>query len=137
MGGSVKRLNLRQIKDSRGALTLAEFGVELPFVPPRCFFIEGNADEDTVRGGHAHRTCAQIVIAAHGRAIAKCHDGKSARRFMLRDSEPVAILLSPLIWLDLTLSAGAKLLVLASEAYDEADYIRSWAAFLREASEAA
>jgi UDP-2-acetamido-3-amino-2,3-dideoxy-glucuronate N-acetyltransferase len=132
---SVERLPLKRIAGGRGLLTAGQFGDELPFMPARFFILEGVCSGVTKRGAHAHKACSQILLAASGATIATCFDGTCERDFVLRAGDAHALLVSPMIWLDVELIEASRLLVLASELYDESDYIRDRQEFMRAVAE--
>jgi UDP-2-acetamido-3-amino-2,3-dideoxy-glucuronate N-acetyltransferase len=122
---AVALLPLKRVDDERGSLIVGAFGSEFPFMVARVFWLRGPPGMRVARGGHAHRTCAQILIPICGRVGAWCGAGTFPIEHVLRASEQSALLVPPMVWLDVVLDDGACLMVLASELYDEADYIRS------------
>ncbi len=129
---SVKGVMLHQLQmavDLRGALTAAEFPTHVPFAPKRYFLVYDVPGKD-VRGEHAHRTCHQFLVCIRGSLNVVVDDG-SAREEIRLDRPDVGLHLPPLIWaVQYKYSSDAVLLVLASEAYDPADYIRDYDEFL-------
>ena len=114
--------------DLRGSLAVAE-EVRLPFVPRR-FFIVYEVPSAETRGEHAHRDCHQLLICAHGACSVVVDDGHSREEVRL-DRPTIALYLPPLTWgIQYRFTADAALLVLASHAYDAADYIREYDTFL-------
>ena len=130
----VTLLPLRSAVDMRGALAVAETGQELPFVPKRCFLVYGVPSAET-RGQHAHRSCRQVLIAASGSVRIVADDGREREEFIL-DRPNVGLYLPAMVWgIQYGYSTQSVLVVLASELYDPADYIRDYAEFLRLATE--
>jgi len=85
---------------------------------------------DASRGAHAHRTLHQFLTCVHGRCHVIADDGKGRQEFVL-DSPSQGLHLPPMVWsMQYRYSPGAVLLVLASEVYDEADYIHDYDQFL-------
>ena len=83
------------------------------------------------RGSHAHKELQQLIIAASGSFDVTLDDGNVKRTFTLNRPYQ-GLLVVPGIWRDLNnFSAGSVCLVLASEKYDESDYIRSYDDFLK------
>lgn len=116
--------------DARGSLTVAELGSGLPFRPAR-FFLVHDVPAAASRGAHAHRRCCQFAVAVAGSLEIVCEDGRGRRGFRL-DRPTEGLYLPPLTWAELgDFSAGAVLLVLASEPYEAADYVRDRAEFAR------
>jgi UDP-2-acetamido-3-amino-2,3-dideoxy-glucuronate N-acetyltransferase len=116
------------IKDMRGDLTVAEFDRDLPFRPQRYFMVFGVPSRD-VRGEHAHKSCHQLLICAHGSCNVLVDNGTNRREFTL-DNRTVGIHIPPMVWsTQYKYSSDAVLLVFASEYYDADDYIRTYAEF--------
>ena len=114
---------------SKGNLTEVENGKIAGFDTERVFFIydiPGGAS----RGGHAHKTLRELIIAASGSFDVYINDGTRERTFHLnRPSQ--ALLLSAGVWEELrNFSSGAVALVLASEHYTPEDYIRTFDEFI-------
>ena len=114
---------------SKGNLTEVENGKIAGFDTERVFFIydiPGGAS----RGGHAHKTLRELIIAASGSFDVYITDGTRERTFHLnRPSQ--ALLLSAGVWEELrNFSSGAVALVLASEHYAPEDYIRNFDEFI-------
>ena len=87
------------------------------------------------RGGHAHKGLYQLIFAASGSFTVTLDDGKVKRAFTLNRPYQ-GLLVKPGIWRELDdFSSGSVCLVLASEKYDETDYIRSYEDFLKFRSE--
>lgn len=130
----VCHLKLLHRCDQRGPLAvLGQDGAPLPFVPKRLFLTyEANRES---RGGHAHRRCQQILLCASGSVRIRVKDGINEEVFTL-DSPREALWLGPMIWAEqFDHSEGTVLLVLASDPYDDADYIRKLRDWMREVTE--
>jgi hypothetical protein len=114
------RLNL--ILDDRGGLLVGEFDA-LPFFPKR-LFIQWGASAGTKRGHHAHLSCWQILFPVSG-SVKVDLEFCGGKESLLLNEKSAGLVLPPLVWATQTLSSEAsKLLVLASESFDENDYIR-------------
>lgn len=122
-------IELPKIADPRGNLTFVEGGNHIPFEIRRVYYlydVPGGSD----RGGHAHRTLHQFVIAMSGSFDVVLDDGDRQRRFHLNRSY-FGLYVCPMMWRTLdNFSSGAVCMVLASKAYDAADYIRDYGEFL-------
>ena len=119
---------MREVKDMRGDLCAAEIGRELPFMVQRSFLVY-NVPNAEIRGEHAHRRCAQFLIAVKGSIHVVADDGARREEFCL-DHPRLGLYLPPMTWgIQYRYSEGAVLMVLASEPYDPADYIRDYAEF--------
>lgn len=122
-------IDFPQISDPRGNLTFIEGGQAIPFEIKRVYYlydVPGGAE----RGGHAHRELHQIIIALSGSFDITLDDGREKRLYQLNRAFR-GLYLTPMIWRDIgNFSSNAVCLVLASEHYSEADYIRSYDDFL-------
>lgn len=125
-------VNLPVRNDERGALAFAQVGAQLPFAAARIFHLY-DLRPGVARGGHSHRQCHQFLIAMAGSFDITTHDGLTSASWLL-DNPGVGLHVPPGHWVDLVpATAGSVLAVLASETYDESDYIRDRAAFLAHA----
>lgn len=117
--------------DHRGSLISLEAQKNIPFEIKRVYYIFG-ADKDTPRGFHAHKALQQVAICVSGRCRMILDDGFSKEEIWL-DSPNKGIVIGNSIWREMhDFSHDCILLVLASEHYDEADYIRDYQDFLKE-----
>jgi WxcM-like, C-terminal len=113
-----------------GDLTFVDGERALPFAIRRVYYVTG-MPEAAVRGGHAHKRTWEVLVAAAGGfdVRLRARDGAS-QRFRLDDPRQ-ALLVPPLHWVRLDHYApGSVCLVLASQHYEEADYLRDWDAFV-------
>jgi hypothetical protein len=123
-------IELPERADPRGALTFGQHGDHIPFPVKRFFALYGVAPGAT-RGGHAHRAQHQLLVMLAGAATITVDDGKTRTPVRL-DRPNLALHAPPMLWLDLdSFSPGAVCLVLTSDVYAEADYIRDRAEFLQ------
>ena len=122
-------VELSEIPHESGIITVAEEGTHSPFPFKRVYYLHGlNADSE--RGSHAHRQLCQLMIAIAGQFRVHLTGPDFDETFVL-DSPNIALFIPPLTWRDLDqFSTGAICLVLASDVYDEADYIRDYQEFL-------
>jgi len=105
-------------------------GIEAPFPVKRMYYLFDIPHNKVVRGGHAHKALFQIVIAIKGSFSLKLSDGYNDRLFIL-DNPMTGLHLVPGIWREVfDFTPGATCMVLASEVYDEKDYIRNYDEFL-------
>lgn len=127
--GGCELWRLPHFGDLRGELAPLEFAADLPFAPVRSFLVY-DVPSSKVRGEHAHKTCEQFLVAAHGRLSVVIDDG--ANRAEVTLSEPsIGLYMPPEIWgIQYKFERRTTLLVLASHTYDSSDYIRSYAEFL-------
>jgi dTDP-4-dehydrorhamnose 3,5-epimerase-like enzyme len=116
-------------RDERGALAFAQVGTQLPFAAARIFHLF-DLRPGVARGGHSHRRCHQFLIAMAGNFAVTTHDGHEATTWRL-ENPSVGLHVPPGHWVDLVPSnAHSVLAVLASDGYDESDYIRDREIFL-------
>jgi len=102
----------------------------VPFAVKRVFTVW--AKRGAVRGMHAHKKCAQLLVCIHGKISIECDDGKSKRRYVL-SHEGQGLLIPPRIWAKQRyLDSKAVMLVLCNRPYEERDYIRKYDNFLKE-----
>lgn len=124
----VRLHRLPHFVDIRGALAVAEFGRDLPFVPRRHFVVYDVPSQET-RGEHAHRRCHQFLVCVHGAVRVLADDGAQRQEFLL-DSPTLGLHLPPMVWgTQYRYTPDAVLLVFASEPYDADDYVREYAQF--------
>jgi len=115
--------------DERGQLVALEAMEDIPFQVKRVYYIYDTLP-GVVRGKHAHRCLEQILVCVHGSCKVALEDGQERREILL-DDPTLGLYISNDTWREMyDFSEGAVLLVLASEHYDEADYIRDYARFL-------
>lgn len=115
--------------DMRGDLAPVEFARDLPFAPSRHFFVF-NVPGGKVRGEHAHKVCAQFLIAIKGALSIVVDNGANSCEVRL-DSPAVGLFIPPGIWgIQYKFTEDAVLSVYASHVYDAGDYIRSYQEYL-------
>jgi len=120
--------DIRRVRDRRGTLAFIEGGIDLGFEIKRIYYTYDVPSQST-RAGHAHRALRQMYIAVSGAFDVVLDDGRKRRTVTLNRPD-VGLNLVPGIWREIVnFSTNAVLLVLASEHYDEADYIRRYADF--------
>lgn len=116
--------------DERGQLVAIEEQKDLPFDIKRVYYIY-----DTLpgvrRGFHAHRNLQQILVCVSGSCKIHLDDGKQTLEVTL-DNPNDGLYIANNMWREMyDFTPGAVLLVLASQYYDEADYIRNYEDFLK------
>lgn len=121
-------IDLPHKQDERGGLSFIEGRVQIPFAIERIFYMY-DIPQNQIRGAHAHRELQQFLICAHGSFTVEVDDGKSKMEFKInRPSQGIYIPAG--IWTVVkNLSVGAVCLVLASQRFNEADYVRDYQAF--------
>lgn len=113
----------------KGNLTAVTNGSQIPFDVKRIYYLY-DVPGGLSRGGHAHIDLQQLVVALSGSFDITLDDGNAKRTFQL--SRPNTGLLVPSgLWRELNnFSSGSICLVLASENYEEKDYLRTYSDFL-------
>ena len=112
-------IDLKTFTDKRGNLTVIE--KTIPFEIKRIFYIYGV--DDSVRGGHRHKKTIQAAICLKGQCHIYNNNGQDESTFVL-DQPNKCLLLHPDDWHSMDqFSPDAILMVLASEYFDENDYI--------------
>jgi len=123
-----KILDLPKITDPRGDLTFIEGGNHIPFQIRRVYYLY-NVPVDSERGGHAHHELEQVIFALSGSFRITVDDGRECREYWLR-APRTGLYISRMVWREMdAFSQGAVCMVLASQPYDEADYIRDYCEF--------
>jgi len=125
---SARLIEIPSSDDHRGGLVFLEAGKHIPFLVRRVFLLH-HVTSGAVRGQHAHRLCHQFLLMTAGQVTVEIDDGRGRRRELL-DRPTIGLHVPPMIWIDLIdFSADAALGVLASEPFDEGDYIRDYDQF--------
>lgn len=128
----VKMLEFPQHGDDRGHLVVVEGGMDIPFEIKRMFYIFGS-DADVVRGQHANRKTEFVLINVAGKSKVKVKDGEGNEAIYCLNRPHTGIYLPTMVWKDMyDFSEDSVLLVLASEHYDNTEYIRDYDAFVKE-----
>ncbi|QLE78816.1 WxcM-like domain-containing protein [Francisella sp. Scap27] len=126
-----KLLKFKVYGDQRGSLVSLEENKNIPFEVKRVYYIF-DTKSDVRRGFHAHTSLEQVLVCVSGSCKILVDDGKSRENILL-DSPDKGLLISGLVWREMfDFSNDCVLMVLASEYYDESDYIRCYDGYLRE-----
>ena len=116
--------------DRQGNLTVVENGITVPFDVKRIFYlydVPGGAS----RGGHAHHSLSQLLVAVSGSFSVTLDDGTVRRTYLLNHPYQ-GLIIEPGIWNTLDdFSSGAVCMVLTSDIFSEEDYIRDYKDFLK------
>ena len=122
-------INFQTLGDERGSLISIEEGYNAPFDIKRVYYIF-NTKKGVIRGYHAHINLKQIAIAVKGSCTFVIDNGKQREEILL-DNPNKGLLIEGLIWREMKdFSEDCVLLVIASEHYDETDYIRDYQKFI-------
>ncbi len=125
----IKKYDFQQHGDYRGHLTVVENNADIPFEIKRIYYLY-DTKPGFVRGLHSHRKLEQILVCVNGSCMIRLDDGCD-REEVLLDDPTKGLYIGPNIWREMyDFSEGAVLLVLASEFYDESDYIRNYDEFI-------
>ena len=120
----VKLISLPRIDIESGSITAINSRAEIEFDIKRLYYLYDLPNRSD-RGAHAHKELFQLIVAASGSFEVEMDDSKKKKTFILRQPDE-GLLIPPGLWRDLRrFSGGAICLVLASENYDENDYIRN------------
>ena len=129
----LKTIFFPPLGDDRGSLVALETHKTVPFIVKRVYYIFGTKP-GVSRGFHAHRALQQVAVCVTGKCRMVLDDGNQREEVWL-DSPTKGLLIGDLVWREMhDFSPDCVLLVLASEHYDEADYIRSYKDFKQLAS---
>lgn len=116
--------DLPKIEDPRGNLTFIEENNHIPFDIKRVYWIYDVPGGET-RGGHAYKKNKEFIIALSGSFDVIINDGKRRKKFSLNRSY-YGLYVPNLLWRSVeNFSTNSLCLVLASEKYNEKDYIRN------------
>ncbi|MEE0875982.1 MAG: FdtA/QdtA family cupin domain-containing protein [Fibrobacteraceae bacterium] len=119
------------VHDQRGNLSVVEGGNLIPFDIKRLYYLY-DVPGGATRGGHAHKNLRQLIIAASGSFDVVLDNGKTRQKFSLNRSYK-GLYIPTMIWREIeNFSSGAVCMVLASEHYNESDYIYDYNDFLKE-----
>ncbi len=108
-----------------GHLTPIEGDFDIPFEIRRIYYIT-RVPEHTIRGFHAHKELEQVLLCLNGAVKISVSDPFCKQVFVL-DDPATGLYIGPGLWREMyDFSPAAVLLVLASQRYEEADYIRDY-----------
>ena len=123
-------IQFQQHGDDRGQLVALENGKEIPFETKRVYYMY-DTKTGVRRGFHAHKTLRQILICTSGSCKIHLDDGKETAEVPLNKPYE-GLLIESNMWREMyDFSPDAVLMVLASDMYDEKDYIRNYDEFLK------
>lgn len=125
-----KLLNFDSHADARGKLVALEASQDVPFEIKRVYYMFDTLPNES-RGFHAHKTLQQVIIAMDGACRFVLDDGKTREEVVLNRPD-VGLYIGQNMWREMhDFSYGCKLVVLASEHFDENEYIRTYDDFLK------
>lgn len=122
-------IDIRRYSDNRGFLSVIEGSIDIPFDIQRIYYLY--MVPEASRGAHAHKQLQQLMIATSGSVHITLDDGRQKKTFVL-DKPWKGLYVAPGLWRNLdNFSGGTVCMVLASEKYEAADYIRDYQEFLK------
>lgn len=123
-------IDLPKIFDPRGNLTVAEACKQVPFQVSRVYWVY-DVPAGESRGGHAHKHCQEFIIAVSGSFDVTLDNGQQRQTFHLNHPYQ-GLLVETDVWRTLDdFSSGAVCLVLASDLFEEEDYIRDYDDYIK------
>ncbi|WP_414828633.1 sugar 3,4-ketoisomerase [Alteromonas sp. H39] len=130
----MKIIEFTPLGDSRGSLVALEANRSIPFDIKRVYYIFATK-KNVSRGYHAHRNLKQVAVCVTGSCRFILDDGVERQEVVL-DSSTKGLLIEGLIWREMhDFTPDCVLMVIASDYYDENDYIREYQQFVKEARE--
>lgn len=122
-------IHFPKIHNRAGNITPLQNNIDIPFGIKRVYYLYDVPSGES-RGAHAHKNLQQLIIAASGSFDVTLDDGKNKKTIQLNRPN-YGLHVYPGLWRELTnFSSGAICLVLASEVYDEDDYLREYQDFI-------
>lgn len=124
----IKLIEIPKIQDPRGNLAIIEKDV-VPFEIKRVYYLF-DVPSNAYRGGHAHKNLKQVLIALSGSFDVILDDGNE-RKIITLNKPDRGLVIPTGIWRELeNFSSGSVCLALASDVFDESDYIRDFDEFI-------
>jgi dTDP-4-dehydrorhamnose 3,5-epimerase-like enzyme len=121
-------IDFPKISDARGNLSFIEENNQITFPIKRVYYLY-DVPSGATRGGHAHKTLNEIIIALSGSFDVVLDDGLEKKMFFLNRPH-YGLYIPPGTWREIeNFSSNSVALALASEFYDEKDYIRDYEVF--------
>jgi hypothetical protein len=123
-----KTVYFPKVADTRGNLSFIEENRQVPFEIKRVFFLY-DVPSGATRGGHAHKTLKQMIIALSGSFDIVLDDGVNKKTVFLNRPH-YGVYIPPGVWSELgNFSSNSLALSLASNVFEESDYIRNYETF--------
>ncbi|WP_421353199.1 sugar 3,4-ketoisomerase [Aeromonas taiwanensis] len=125
----IELIDFPVLGDNRGKLVAIEGNRHVPFEIKRVYYIYGTSP-DVARGFHAHKQLRQVAVCLSGQCRIVMDDG-SKKKDVILNSPSQALLIDRMQWHEMyDFSSDCVLMVLASDVYDESDYIRGYESFI-------
>lgn len=113
-----------------GDLSVLEGGRHVPFQIKRVYFVNNLSACRVRRGNHAHRRLDQVIFCVNGSFLLGLDDGEQQCRIRM-DRDNVGVRLGPGLWHTMEdFSPDCVIMVVASDVYEESDYLRNYDDFL-------
>lgn len=123
-------INFETKGDPRGKLVAVENNKNIPFEIKRVYYVY-DTNKDVIRGKHSHKNLEQVVICVSGSCDFILDNGNK-REIIHLDNPAVGLYIKNNIWREFTnFTQNCVVMVLASQYYDESDYIRDYDEFKR------
>lgn len=127
---NVKMLEFVEHGDEKGNLVVVEGNIDIPFEIKRAFYIYGS-DPDIVRGQHANMRTEFVLINVAGTSKVKIKDGKGNEIVYFLNRPKTGLYIPTMVWKEMyDFSNDSVLLCLASEHYDDTEYIRDYDSYV-------
>ncbi|NLD28493.1 MAG: WxcM-like domain-containing protein [Myxococcales bacterium] len=124
-----KMIKLKCHVNDKGSLISLESGKNIPFDIKRVYYIFGVKDE-VRRGFHAHKSLDQVLVCTSGSCKVLTDDGRNKENYEL-NSPVLGLHIGAMLWHEMfDFSQDCVLMVLASDFYDESDYVRDYSEFI-------
>ena len=120
-------LEVKEYQDPNGIIGIVEDN-EIPMAIRRVFWLT-EVPDNTIRGGHAHHQSQQVLICFQGEIKVKLEDLKGRSFNYSLKPQGQALYIPPLVWGEYTFDKSAQAICLASDLFDEDDYIRDYQVF--------
>ena len=125
---NIELIEVPKIINPKGNIGVVEKDT-IPFEVKRVYYLF-DIPSTAKRGGHSHKEQREFLIALTGSFEVIVKNGKEQQKITLNKPDK-GLLIGKNVWRELeNFSSGAVCLVLASDVYDEEDYIRSYKAYL-------
>ncbi len=125
----IKLIDFQILGDNRGSLVALEENKEIPFHIKRVYYLF-DTKSGVRRGFHAHKALQQVAVCVSGSCSFLLDDGREKKNLLL-DTPNKGLFIEDMVWHEMyDFSDDCVLLLLASELYDESDYIRNYDDFI-------
>jgi len=111
-----------------GYISVAQSNLHVPFEIKRVYWVY-QTPAYIERGNHAHIQCVQLLVAVSGKVEIELENIQGEKELFILSAPHIGLLVPVMHWRKIHLDAQAVLLCLASEEFNESDYIRSYDTF--------